>query len=166
MAGSLNPKAGHTQEWWQNRIDYLNRKVCRTGAELQATLTEIMEAEVGMVRAAIAAAIVREFSELVKQTPVDTGRARAGWSIGTEPSEWTPPPGVWEEFLANGSIDSAVAKGLTNKKLSEADVIYICNNVQYIMALEAGWSAQAPQGFIGKFLQRLNRQLTQLAAKL
>ena len=106
------------------------------------------------------------FAELLQTTPIDTGRARAGWSIGTEPSEWTPPPGVWEEFIANGSIDAAVAKGLTNKKLSEADVIYICNNVQYIMALEAGWSAQAPQGFIGKFLQRLNRQLTQLAAKL
>nr|DAK94202.1 MAG TPA: tail component [Bacteriophage sp.] len=161
-----NSKAGHTQEWWQNRIAYLDRRVCRSGKELQETVTELVEAHKGLVRAAIAAAIVREFMELIKQTPVDTGRARAGWSIGTEPSEWTPPPGVWEEFLANGSIDAAVAKGLTNKKLSEADVIYICNNVQYIMALEAGWSAQAPQGFIGKFLQRLNRQLNQLAAKL
>lgn len=161
-----NSKAGHTQEWWQNRIDYLNRKVCRSGKELQETVTELVEAHKGLSRAVIAAAIVREFSELVKQTPVDTGRARAGWSIGTEPSEWTPPPGVWEEFLTNGSIDSAVAKGLANKKLSDADVIYICNNVEYILPLEAGWSAQAPQGFIGKFLQRLNMQLTQLAAKL
>ncbi len=161
-----NSKAGHTQEWWQNRITYLDRRVCRSGKELQETVAELVEAHKGLVRAAIAAAIVREFMELIKQTPVDTGRARAGWSIGTEPSEWTPPPGVWEEFLANGSIDAAVAKGLTNKKLSEADVIYICNNVQYILALEAGWSAQAPQGFIGKFLQRLNRQLNQLAATL
>ena len=158
--------AEHTQEWWRDRIWQLDSKVCNNGKELQETLTALVEAHAGLARAAIAAAIVREFGELIKQTPVDTGRARAGWSIGTEPSEWTPPPGVWEEFLANGYIDAAVAKGLTNKNLSEADVIYICNNVQYIMALEAGWSKQAPQGFIGKFLQRLNMQLTQLAAKL
>ena len=158
--------AEHTQEWWRDRIRQLDSKVCNNGKELQETVSKLVEAHASLARAAIAAAIVREFGELIKQTPVDTGRARAGWSIGTEPSEWTPPPGVWEEFLANGSIDAAVAKGLTNKKLSEADVIYICNNVQYIMALEAGWSKQAPQGFIGKFLQRLNMQLTQLAAKL
>ena len=158
--------AAHTQEWWRDRIRQLDSKVCNNGKELQETLTALVEAHAGLARAAIAAAIVREFGELIKQTPVDTGRARAGWSIGTEPSEWTPPPGVWEEFLANGYIDAAVAKGLTNKKLSESEVVYICNNVEYIMALEAGWSKQAPQGFIGKFLQRLNRQLTQLAAKL
>ncbi len=158
--------AAHTQEWWRDRIRQLDSKVCNNGKELQETLTALVEAHAGLARAAIAAAIVREFGELIKQTPVDTGRARAGWSIGTEPSEWTPPPGVWEEFISNGFVDSAVAKGLTNKNLSEADVIYICNNVQYIMALEAGWSKQAPQGFIGKFLKRLNMQLTQLAAKL
>ena len=158
--------AEHTQEWWRDRIRQLDSKVCNNGKELQETLTALVEAHAGLARAAIAAAIVREFGELIKQTPVDTGRARAGWSIGTEPSEWTPPPGVWEEFLANGYIDAAVAKGLTNKKLSESEVVYICNNVEYIMALEAGWSKQAPQGFIGKFLQRLNMQLSQLAAKL
>lgn len=158
--------AEHTQEWWRDRIRQLDSKVCNNGKELQETVSKLVEAHTSLARAAIAAAIVREFSELVKQTPVDTGRARAGWSIGTEPSEWTPPPGVWEEFLANGYIDAAVAKGLTNKKLSESEVVYICNNVEYIMALEAGWSKQAPQGFIGKFLQRLNRQLTQLAATL
>ena len=158
--------AEHTQEWWRDRIRQLDSKVCNNGKELQETLTALVEAHAGLARSAIAAAIVREFGELIKQTPVDTGRARAGWSIGTEPSEWTPPPGVWEEFISNGFVDAAVAKGLTNKNLSEADVIYICNNVQYIMALEAGWSKQAPQGFIGKFLQRLNMQLTQLAAKL
>ena len=158
--------AEHTQEWWRDRIRQLDSKVCNSGKELQETLTSLVEAHAGLARAAIAAAIVREFGELIRQTPVDTGRARAGWSIGTEPSEWTPPPGVWEEFLANGYIDAAVAKGLTNKKLSESEVVYICNNVEYIMALEAGWSKQAPQGFIGKFLQRLNMQLSQLAAKL
>lgn len=75
-------------------------------------------------------------------------------------------PDVWEEFLANGYIDAAVAKGLTNKKLSEIEVVPHLYNVEYIMALEAGWSKQAPQGFIGKLLQWLNMQLSQLAAKL
>ncbi|MFT4300390.1 MAG: hypothetical protein QM579_01420, partial [Desulfovibrio sp.] len=75
MAGSVNPKAGHSAEWWKQRIAYLDRKVCRDGKELQETLNGLVEAHAGYVRAAIAAAVVREFGTLVQQTPVDTGRA-------------------------------------------------------------------------------------------
>ncbi|MFT4300667.1 MAG: hypothetical protein QM579_02850, partial [Desulfovibrio sp.] len=102
---------------------------------------------------------------LVQQTPVDTGRARAGWQIGTAPTEWVPTSAQWDEYKGTGAVTRALAS-VPVEQLSQADVIYICNNVEYILALEAGWSAQAPSGFIALFIQRLNQQLTALAAKL
>lgn len=167
MAKSLNPKAGHSAEWWKQRIAYLDRKQCRNGKKLQETISQLVEAHTGYVRAAIVAAIVREFGTLVQQTPVDTGRARAGWQIGTAPSEWVPEKAQWDEYKTDAQVKVTLAKVLPpNTQLSQADAIYICNNVEYILALEAGWSAQAPRGFIALFIKRLNQQLTALAAKL
>lgn len=165
MAGSVNPKAGHSAEWWKQRIAYLDRKQCKNGKELQETISQLVEAHAGYTRAAIVAAVVREFGTLVLQTPVDTGRARAGWQIGTAPTEWVPSKAQWDEYKGTGAVTRALAS-VPVEQLSQADVIYICNNVEYILALEAGWSAQAPRGFIGLFIQRLNTQLTALAAKL
>ena len=166
MAKSVNPKAGHNAEWWKQRIAYLDRKVCRNGKELQETLNGLVEAHAGYVRAAIAAAVVREFEKLIRQTPRDTGRAQAGWQIGTAPSEWVPSKEDWDEYQATDAIIAKALASVSIEQLSQADAIYICNNVEYILALEAGWSVQAPKGFINLFIQRLNRQLTALAAKL
>lgn len=165
MAKSLNPKAGHSAEWWKQRIAYLDRKQCRNGKELQETISQLVEAHAGYTRAAIVAAVVREFGLLVQRTPVDTGRARAGWQIGTAPTEWVPSKAQWDEYKGTGAVTRALAS-VPVEQLSQADVVYISNNVEYILALEAGWSAQAPRGFIGLFIQSLQQQLNALAAKL
>lgn len=47
----------------------------------------------------------------------------------------------------------------TELGLTQPDVVYICNNVKCIPALEAGWSIQAPQGFIALFMQRITNRL-------
>lgn len=187
--GTVNPRAGHDAAWWQNRIDYYNRRNCRTGKELQETLDALLEAHVMLAREKIVSVIVREFGNLVKQTPADTGRARAAWFMDTSPTEWTPPEIKREarrnkkgelildkkgkptygknilpdfaQIIRENSPDAAA-----RKSLSQADVIYIINRVEYILALEAGWSVQAPRGFIANFMQRLNRELNNLAAKL
>ena len=59
-------------------------------------------------------------------------------------------------------IREAVPSGAS---LTEADVIYIVNNVEYIMMLEAGWSKKQPAGFIGNFLNTLKRELNALASE-
>lgn len=83
------------------------------------------------------------FAELTKRTPVDTGRARAGWGVSIDVPDITtvppePPEGV-----------TLPAPGLPN--LSAVDgtqVVYILNNVVYIEALEDGHSEQAPAGMV------------------
>ena len=91
-----NPNAGHSAEWWKQRIDELNRKNCNSGKELQDTVTALIEANTMYAREMIVKAIVDAFANLVANTPVDTGRARAAWQISTnDPSSYLPPDGKY-----------------------------------------------------------------------
>ena len=172
MAKSLNPNAGHNAEWWKQRIDELNRKNCNSGKELQDTVTALIEANTMYAREMIVKAVVDAFANLVANTPVDTGRARAAWQISTnDPSSYLPPDGKYPEYQKEKEevinyVRNLAWTQMPAEQLSKADAIYITNRVEYILALEAGWSVQAPQGFIALFLQQVSRQLNQLAAKL
>lgn len=98
----------------------------------------------GLIKKGAAAA----YRELVKRTPVDSGRARCNW-IPTvkEPSNRSnigPGP-----FLPGGAAkpDIAAAIAEINKFKLEDGTLYLTNNVQYIQELEDGSSKQAPHGF-------------------
>lgn len=170
-------------EWYRQRIRTLDERNCTTAAELQATLDELVELHVGEMRALIASFVLDGFGRLVQSTPKDTGRAQAGWQIGTEESVLNVVPPVIQrpkdqKHKKKSGKKKAGDKALlpeyaamireavpSTVSLTKADVIYIVNNVEYIMMLEAGWSKQAPRGFIGNFLTTLKRQLNALASK-
>jgi hypothetical protein len=48
----------------------------------------------------------------------------------------------------------------------KSDLIFVINNVEYILYLEAGWSRQAPQGFLGPFLANCKRRIAQECAAM
>lgn len=165
-----------SREWFRQRIKVLDDRTCTTQAQLQATLDEMVELSVGEMRAGVARAILDGFARLVQATPKDTGRAQAGWQISSDASvlDYVPPTikrpegagkkkaggdDILPEYAA--MIREAVPSGAS---LTEADVIYIVNNVEYIMMLEAGWSKKQPSGFIGNFLNTLKKELNALAA--
>ena len=169
---AINHNAGHSAEWWKQRIDELNRKSCNTGKGLQDTLNALIEAHTMYAREMIVKTIVDAFANLVARTPVDTGRARAAWQISAnDPSAFLPAAGEYPDYKKDKSelinyVKNLVWTQLPAEQMSKADALYITNRVEYILALEAGWSVQAPQGFIGLFLKEINMQLNQLAAKL
>lgn len=165
-------------DWYRHRIRTLDQRTCTTAAQLQATVDELMELHVGEMRALIVKAILDGFGRLVQATPKDTGRAQAGWQIGTDESVLDFVPPVIQRPKEQGGKKKAGDTPLlpeyaalireavpSTASLTETDVIYIVNNVEYIMMLEAGWSKQAPRGFIGNFLTTLKRQLNALASK-
>lgn len=168
--GHPHPKAN--PEYWRQRIAELDKKQCKTGAELNAVLQEMVKAHGQLVKASCIELVLAEYSAMVTSMPKDTGRAQAGWQISKAPSESVPPiikrkngqTGVLPEFAE--LIQKNMPDELATLELTTADVIYITNNVEYILALEAGWSVQAPQGFIGKFLNRVKIGLGRLAATL
>jgi len=88
---------------------------------------------------------------LIKKTPVDTGRARAGWYFAA--AKLSTFLGVTNRFPAgsSGSIRTHL-RGLRKS-------IEIINSVKYIMPLEYGWSGQAPYGMVRITMQIIRRQL-------
>lgn len=94
------------------------------------------------------------FTRVVQMTPVDTGRARANWSVGVNKF----PIQTTEETDKSGDetirkIEAAVATA------KAGDVIFLVNSLPYIRMLEyggygsgpktiGGFSIQAPAGMI------------------
>jgi hypothetical protein len=76
---------------------------------------------------------------VVLRTPVDTGRARAGWSAAGSALGVPVPPSSHSQ-----PGDSAYSEKIENDKIS----LTAANNVFYINLLEFGWSPQAPLGMV------------------
>ena len=88
------------------------------------------------------------FGSAIKDTPVDTGRARGNWqtSIGT------PEDG---EINRNGSGPALAEVAAESAKFGMGKVIYLANNLPYIYRLEFGWSQQQPGGMVRRNAARI-----------
>jgi len=84
------------------------------------------------------------FSNVVKLTPVDTGRARMNWMAGVN----APGDGGVKETIARARL---------------GDSLFLTNNLPYIEALEYGSSKQAPKGMVRvtvtQFKQTVKKQV-------
>lgn len=95
---------------------------------------------------------IRAFSEIIKATPVDTGRARSNWNIAVNAIDATTT-----ENTAAPDTNPAL-------NIDPNDTVYISNNLPYIQRLNDGYSQQAPANFVEKGLMLAKRQ-AQAAAK-
>lgn len=89
------------------------------------------------------------FGSVIKDTPVDTGRARGNWqtTIGSPASGQTDRKG---EGPALAEVSQQAASFGAGK------VIYLTNNLPYIYRLEyLGWSQQSPDGMARKNVARI-----------
>lgn len=87
---------------------------------------------------------------LVTSTPVDTGRARSNWIVGSGPSNEAISayfPGK-DGASAAANAQAALQQAQDFLDSSDVSVIYISNNLAYIQYLNEGSSAQAPAGFV------------------
>lgn len=95
----------------------------------------------------VADAAVDMHAAVVRRTPVDTGRARGNWQIGTG----SCPDGVIARIDKRplGEDPGYDEKGNARAFDGKQSVVYIANNLPYIEALEDGHSqAQAPAGMV------------------
>lgn len=78
--------------------------------------------------------------DLIRSTPRDTGRAQNAWTVTAgEPSDYAPPEGTYPV----PNIGNAIVALRDDEPFG---VIWIVNNVVYIVALDEGHSKQAPAG--------------------
>ena len=109
----------------------LGRRLRRIASNVTGNTTKVVR------KAALAADQVA-----VLATPVDTGRARGGWTVGIgraarSPQDRLDPTG--SQAIADG------ASTINTWKVGQGP-INISNDVVYVPRLDAGYSEQAPNG--------------------
>lgn len=91
-------------------------------------------------------------ANLIEETPVDIGWARANWvpSIGSpidNNAEQVSDPGPQNVASQRAQQDAAILNVAANYELEKGE-IFISNNVPYITKLNDGSSRKAPRGFV------------------
>ncbi|MDD2966606.1 MAG: hypothetical protein PHN64_03805 [Desulfovibrionaceae bacterium] len=147
-----------TMSEFKRRMRVLNEKQCTTAAQVQAVLREMVNLSERATRDGIVMILIEAFQQLQHGTPVDTGRAQAAWLITGNDGALGFVPGKKEASYAPQAPNPS--------ELAQASVIYVLNNVEYILALNAGWSKKQPAGFIDDFLLRVKTELKTLAQEI
>ena len=95
------------------------------------------------------------FSSVIKDTPVDTGRARGNWQTSVS----APKTNTIERRGEAGSLNE-----MRNNLGGLDSTTYLTNNLPYIEALEHGHSIQArsPDGMVRKNIARINQIIRQM----
>jgi hypothetical protein len=90
-------------------------------------------------------------ADLIEQTPVETGWARANWIPGLDQPEGTEPVGD-ETSVDEGAQQQGIAEIITGYTIDKDAFIF--NNVPYIERLNDGQSPQAPAGFVDSIIEK------------
>lgn len=97
------------------------------------------------------------FNDIVYDTPVDTGRAKANWftGIGTPVNSTIDFDGG--KTAAEGL---AISRAMPDIAKATGNIFWISNNLPYIYRLEyEGWSKQAPRGMVRIAIDNIKRDL-------
>ena len=100
---------------------------------------------------------IKLFSDIIKASPVDTGRFRMNWMA----SGGTPAFGVTDATDKSGNIAIGNATSFVLKAADWREFT-LTNNLPYAQRLEYGWSQQAPAGMVrtnvSRFQQLINEE--------
>lgn len=98
-------------------------------------------------------------NDIVKLSPVDTGRFRGNWqATGNAPAA---------QSLNNYDQDGGETRNALRRQISalsrdrNTNIIYLSNRLDYAQGLEFGSSNQAPSGVLGIVQQRLGRYFSE-----
>ena len=106
------------------------------------------------VNAAKIAAATDALRSAIDGTPVLSGRARSGWTVGINKR----PRGAKKK--ANPEDGFAIIKSA-----KPGDKIFIVNRLPYINRLNRGWSKKAPAGFFERAVARATATLARFGIK-
>lgn len=97
------------------------------------------------------------FNGIIRDTPVDTGRARGNWQT----TVGAPASGEVDRVGASVSI----AEVESNTPPGAGQETYLANDLPYIVQLEEGTSKQAPEGMVKRNMDRIERNLAREARR-
>ena len=138
----------------------IERAVRKFNREMRKETKDLTEVELVKFHKKIAFEALRG---IVQTTPVRTGRARANWQTTNRkpakgkvswPSEAVIEEGINETPIAAGTIAKG---GDAINKIAPFTILWITNNLDYILPLEYGSSIQNDrEGMVRKTLNRLS----------
>jgi len=137
------------------KFEELNNKMCNTLKEFNEAMdsfatTLAPEALILFHKKIVLEALTR----IVLKTPVRTGRARGNWQT----TVGSPATGEIAQVESSGGADDSVTIQQGLKVLSTLppnSIVWISNNVEYIVYLEMGHSEQAPAGMVALSIEEL-----------
>ena len=99
--------------------------------------------------------------QLIRQSPVDTGRFKANWStsVGSVGSFSTEIASSAPKGVLTGTISSQ-SKDIAGYKVNQTAFLY--NNLQYAIPLEYGHSKQAPLGWVRNTSIMMQKKLNEV----
>lgn len=99
-------------------------------------------------------------AELIKKSPVDTGRFRGNWFVQDSLSPV-------QTIDTDKGGDKTIGAGLVELgRFRLGQTIYILNHLPYSIALEQGHSAQAPQGMVKITVAEFEQYLRKVGAEV
>ena len=102
---------------------------------------------------------VDALKNVVKKSPVDTGRFRGNWQ--TTISSTTSNTLKRTDRVGNATINAGTTK-IVRFDYKKNKRIFIQNNLPYANRLENGWSKQAPKGMVSQTIQLLNARYREI----
>ena len=100
------------------------------------------------------------FSRITFKTPVDTGRARAAWNLSANKISDRIPL-EHEKIKLKSGKGHRTTYGIPKPKdlhLAPYSIVYITNNLPYILKLEDGSSDQTPNGMVALSVEEVLRE--------
>lgn len=83
-------------------------------------------------------------SNLIRLSPVKTGRFRGNWVLGVG----TPDTSTLPIVDPTGATTQAGIAAKAEAQVRAGGIVYITNSLPYARRLEYGWSKQAPSGMV------------------
>ncbi|NMZ77476.1 HK97 gp10 family phage protein [Pseudomonas nitroreducens] len=124
-------------------------------SDMDSAVRKIIDAQDKIARTAT----IDFFSGTVKDTPVDTGRARGNWVTTTD------KPAQGEINREDKSGSSVISEIVAKTPEGAGQETFMSNSLPYIDKLEYGSSKQAPNGMVRRNLARVQRIVDQAIAK-
>lgn len=144
----------------KRRMAALDRLSTSDARALDKAMTEMCALYAEYARSTVALVAFEAYRTLVERTPENTGRrGRHGTSARNRATPCLRR-GDYPEF--RGDMSAAVEQAIA-KVGADAELFSITSDLDYMPFLEAGWSEQAPAGFIALTFREAAEQLGQMA---
>lgn len=122
--------------------------------DFSLSMDKLLDGYTGNVEKIVKKTVFDLTSSIIKDTPVDSGRARANWQVSFNNSVGD----ISNNLDKSGS--EAISKASTQINSNKIPYVYwIQNNLPYIQRLEYGWSKQSPTGMVRINILRFNKFL-------